>query len=88
MFLMAKKADAGVTWRSEAIFQEQVGHAIENVAIPDSQNVKAIYAASIIRGARHKLWAKRWLIFLKSPEAQKVFRHFGFKSVTKADLKK
>lgn len=88
MFLMSKKADAGVTWRSEAIFQEQVGHAIENVAIPDNQNVRAIYAASMIRGARHKLWAKRWLIFLKSPEAQNVFRHFGFKAVTKADLKK
>ncbi len=88
MILMEKKADAGVTWRSEAIFQEQAGHEIENIAIPDNQNVKAIYGAAMIRGAAHPMWAKRWLAFLKTPDAQKIFKKFGFKSVTKADLKK
>ncbi len=87
MALMRKKADAGVTWRSEAVFQEEEGHPIENVSIPDSQNVRAIYAAGIIRGSRHVLWAKRWLTFLKSPEALHVFEHYGFKPVTRKDLK-
>ena len=87
MALMRKNADAGVTWRSEAVFQEEEGHPIENVSIPDSQNVRAIYAAGLIRGSHHVLWAKRWLTFLKSPEALHVFEHYGFKPVTRKDLK-
>ena len=87
MALMRKNADAGVTWRSEAIFQEEEGHPIENVSIPDSQNARAIYAAGLIRGSHHVLWAKRWLAFLKSPEALHVFEHYGFKPVTRKDLK-
>ena len=86
MALMRKNADAGVTWRSEAVFQEEEGHPIENVSIPDSQNVRAIYAAGLIRGSHHVLWAKRWLTFLKSPEALHVFEHYGFKPVTRKDL--
>ena len=53
-----KNGETGVTWRSEAVFQEEEGHPIENVAIPDSQNVRAIYAAGLIRGSRHVVWAK------------------------------
>ena len=87
MTLMRKKADAGVTWRSEAIFQEQEGHSIENVPIPDNQNVRAVYAAGLIRGSHHVLWAKRWLSFLASPEALHVFERYGFKPVTGKDLK-
>ncbi len=87
MSLMRKNADAGVTWRSEAIFQEQEGHPIENVSIPDSQNVRAIYAAGLIRGSRHKAWAKRWLSFLGSPEALHIFERYGFKPVTRNDSK-
>ena len=87
MALMRKNADAGVTWRSEAVFQEEEGHPIENVSIPDSQNVRAIYAAGLIRGSHHVLWAKRWLTFLESPEALHIFEHYGFKPVTRKDLK-
>ena len=87
MVLMRKQADAGVTWRSEAVFQKQEGHPIEEVLIPDNQNVRAIYAAALIRGSRHVAWAKRWLSFLKSPEALHVFEHYGFKPVTRKDLK-
>ena len=33
LFLMQGLADAGVTWKSEAIFQEQAGHPISNIPI-------------------------------------------------------
>jgi ABC-type sulfate transport system substrate-binding protein len=32
MFLMQGRAEAGVTWRSEAMFQEQIGNPIEQAA--------------------------------------------------------
>jgi molybdate transport system substrate-binding protein len=45
LFLMQGRADAGVTWKSEAIFQEQAGHPISHVDIPAGQNTTAVYAA-------------------------------------------
>jgi molybdenum ABC transporter molybdate-binding protein len=80
LYLMQGKADAGVTWQSEAIFQEQVGNPISHVAIPDNQNATGIYAVAMVKGAPHPKEGKKWIEFLKSPEAQEIFKHFGFKS--------
>ena len=38
LFLMQGRAQAGVTWQSEAIFQEQIGNAITHVDIPSAHN--------------------------------------------------
>lgn len=80
LYLMQGKADAGVTWQSEAIFQEQTGNPISHVTIPDNQNTTAIYAAAMVKGAPHQAEGKLWIEFLKSPEAQEIFRGYGFKS--------
>jgi len=80
MFLMQGRAEAGVTWRSEAIFQEQAGNAIEHVDIPPSENTTGIYAGSVVKGAIHVDAAKKWLAFLKSPEALKIFESYGFEA--------
>ncbi len=82
LFLMQGLADAGVTWKSEAIFQEQAGHPIANVAIPAKDNTTAIYASAIVKGAAHPKWAKDWVNFLKSPTALQIFEHYGFKPYT------
>ena len=80
LFLMQGRADAGVTWRSEAIFQEQAGNAIDHVDIPAAENTTGIYAGGVVRGAAHKLAAKKWLAFLKSAEALKIFERYGFQA--------
>jgi len=77
--IMQGCADAGVTWQSEAAFQEQVGNPIEHVAIPDKVNVTAIYAGAQVKGAAHPQAAKAWLDFIRSPEALKIFERYGFK---------
>jgi len=79
MFLMQARADAGVTWRSEAIFQEQVGNPIAHVDIPDAENTTGIYAGAVVKGAAHKDAALKWLAFLKSPAGAKIFAGYGFK---------
>src|SRR3546814_20045852 len=48
LWLMQGKAQAGVTWQAEVRFQEQAGHPIEGVAIPDAQNTTAIYGGAIV----------------------------------------
>ncbi|MBU2733394.1 substrate-binding domain-containing protein [Acidithiobacillus ferridurans] len=82
LFLMQGLADAGVTWKSEAIFQEQAGHPIANVAIPAKDNTTAIYASAVVKGAAHPKWAEDWVNFLKTPTALQIFEHYGFKPYT------
>ena len=79
LFLMQGVADAGVTWQSEAMFQEQVGHPIGQVAIPNADNVTAIYAGAEVKGAAHPAAAKAWLDFIRSPDALRIFERYGFK---------
>lgn len=79
LFLMQGRAQAGVTWQSEAVFQEQAGHPIANVDIPASQNTRAIYAGAAVAGAAHPQAAKLWLSFIHSPQALSIFERYGFK---------
>jgi ABC-type molybdate transport system substrate-binding protein len=79
MFLMQGKAVAGVTWKSEAIFQEKIGNPISHVSIPAQYNTTAIYAAAVTKDAPHPKWAEAWVNFLKSPTALKIFEEYGFK---------
>ena len=79
LWLMQCRVDAGVTWKSEALFQEEIGHAIGHVDIPDSENATGVYAAAVVRGAAHMQAAKEWLDFIRSPEALAVFERYGFK---------
>lgn len=79
LFLIQGVADAGVTWQSEAVFQEQAGHPIAHVEIPAEQNTTAIYAGAEVHGAAHPDAAKAWLEFIKSPAALTIFERYGFK---------
>jgi molybdenum ABC transporter molybdate-binding protein len=79
MFLMKGMADAGVTWKSEAIFQEKAGNPISFVAIPAEHNSTAIYAAGVLKDAPNPAAAKAWVDFLKSPKALEIFGRYGFK---------
>jgi ABC-type molybdate transport system substrate-binding protein len=82
LFLMQGKAQAGVTWKSEALFQEQAGNPITHVDIPASENATAIYAGAMVSGAAHPAAARAWLRFIKSPEALKIFERYDFKPYT------
>jgi ABC-type molybdate transport system substrate-binding protein len=84
LFLLQGVVDAGVTWQSEAVFQEQVGHPISHVNIPADLNTTAVYAGAEVRNAAHPEAAKAWLQFIASPEALHIFEGFGFKRYEKA----
>jgi ABC-type molybdate transport system substrate-binding protein len=79
LFLMLGRAQAGVTWQSEAVFQEQAGHPITHVDIPADQNTTAVYAGAVVKDAPHPDAAKLWLSFIRSPQALAIFEHYGFK---------
>ncbi len=78
LLLMQGLGQAGVTWRSEAIFQERQGNPIAHVDIPADQNTRAIYSAAPVSGAPHPDAAKAWLAFIQSDAAFAELAPFGF----------
>ena len=72
-------AETGVTWRSEAIFQEKIGNPIGHVDIPAEQNTLAVYSAALVPDAPHPEAARAWLEFIKSDAAFRVFKQYGFR---------
>jgi ABC-type molybdate transport system substrate-binding protein len=82
LLLMQGLGQAGVTWRSEAVFQEKQGHPITHVDIPADQNVRAIYSAAMVTGAPHADAAKAWLAFIHSDTAFAALAPFGFQRFT------
>jgi molybdate transport system substrate-binding protein len=82
LLLMQGLAQTGVTWRSEAIFQEKIGNAIGHVDIPPEQNTLAVYSAALVPDAPHAEAARAWLDFIKSDAAFAVFEQYGFKRYT------
>jgi ABC-type molybdate transport system substrate-binding protein len=81
MRIMKGESEAGVTWSSEVRFQEKTGNPISGIAIPQDQNVTAVYGAAVLRNAPHLEAARAWVEFLNSAEAQAVYREYGFGSV-------
>jgi molybdate transport system substrate-binding protein len=79
LFLMQHLVEAGVTWRSEAIFQEQIGNPIGHVDIPTPIRTLANYSAAMVAGAPHADAARAWLDFVGSDSAFKILEHYGFR---------
>jgi ABC-type molybdate transport system substrate-binding protein len=79
LFLMQHLAEAGVTWRSEALFQEEIGNPIGHVDIPPEVNTLANYSATMVAGALHPEAARAWLDFVASDIAFKILERYGFK---------
>src|SRR5260370_11036049 len=82
LFLMQGRADAGVTWQSEAMFQEQAGNPITHVDIPANQNTTAIYAAAVVMGAPHPHPSKPRLSSIHSPASLSIFDRSRFNPST------
>lgn len=78
MRLLAGQVDAGVVWRSEALFQQRIGNPVELVPIPAAENVTATYAAAVLKNAPHRQAAEAWVAFLGTRQAQLIYRDYGF----------
>jgi ABC-type molybdate transport system substrate-binding protein len=78
LLLMQGLGQAGVTWTSEAVFQERQGQPISHVPIPPEQNTRAIYSAAVVSNAPHPEAARAWLAFIRSDAAFAALAPFGF----------
>jgi len=87
LFLMQGIVDAGVTWQSEAVFQQQVGNPIEHVDIPAADNTTGVYAGAKVKRAPHPQAAAAWLKFIRSAKSISIFRSYGFKPYAESTSK-
>ncbi len=78
LFLLQHLVQAGVTWRSEAIFQEEIGNPITHVDIPAEVNTVASYSAAMVAGAPHPEAARIWLDFVRSDAGFSILERYGF----------
>lgn len=77
--ILLGQSDAAPIWSTEAYFQQQILHRpVETIAIPPIQNVTATYTAARLKDAPHEQAAKDFLAFMISPEAQAIYRKYGF----------
>ncbi|MHB1926446.1 MAG: substrate-binding domain-containing protein [Leptospirillum sp.] len=76
--ILRGQSDAGITWISEVLFQEKIGHPVTLVRIPGRLNTKATYVAGMVKGAPHSVNARLWLKFLSSSRARAIYRQYGF----------
>lgn len=72
------QSDAGPVWFSEAYYQQLIGHPIDMVRIPDTENIRATYIAGTVKQAPHPQAAKDFLRFLQSAAAKQVYTKYGF----------
>ena len=80
LFLMQGLVDAGVTWKSEALFQEEIGNPIGHVHIPEAQNTRAEYSATMVKDAPQPEAARAWLDFITEDTAfAAAFARYGFR---------
>jgi molybdate transport system substrate-binding protein len=79
MRIMQGKCAAGAVWYSEAYYHAALTqHPLSMIAIPDAQNRYATYTAGLMRDAPHLEAGEDFLRFLLGPEAQAIYRTYGF----------
>ncbi|MFN0129808.1 MAG: molybdate ABC transporter substrate-binding protein [Verrucomicrobiales bacterium] len=67
--------DAGIVYRTDALMSKKVRVAWE---VPPGDGPKVAYPMAMIQGSGQPSVARRYLEFLKSPAARKVFESHGF----------
>lgn len=78
MWILEGKADAGPVWISEALYQERIHSGITAIRIPERDNVSGLYLAAVVKRAAHGRAAHAFTSFLTSPQAQAIYRSYGF----------
>ncbi|SHF78704.1 molybdate ABC transporter substrate-binding protein [Pedobacter caeni] len=78
MRILYNKSDVAPVWYSETHYQKMIGHPVELIEIPASENIEAQYMAGLMKAAPHPQAARDFMDFLASETAKQVYRKYGF----------
>ncbi len=83
------KADVGIVWVTEIIEAKAKGRKIEGVAIPAPYNMKhkVGYAIGRLNKGKNRKNARRFLKYLASNRAQRIYAKYGFIKAKKRERK-
>lgn len=85
----AGEADVGIVWTTEVVAAKADNRGVEGVAIPaplnQQQNVG--YAIGALNTGRNTFNAMRYLSYLGTPEAQAIYKSYGFLGASEGELK-
>lgn len=76
--ILLGNSDVAPVWTSEVVYQKMIGHPVEEVKIPQEQNVKATYRAGRLKNAPRPEAADLFMDYLISDEAKKIYKKYGF----------
>ncbi|MBO9731905.1 MAG: substrate-binding domain-containing protein [Chitinophaga sp.] len=76
--ILYQQSDAGPVWFTEAYYQQMIGHPVELISVPATENIQASYWAGVLKSAPHPEAAKDFMNFLLGPSGQGIYKHFGF----------
>ena len=71
----SKNVDCGIVYQTDAMIEENVEIVCE---APKGSGDKVIYPAGIVKSSEKKEEAEKFLEYIKSDEAKKVFEKYGF----------
>jgi len=71
-------SDGGVTWKTEAIVEEQVGYPKMRIASPPERTITALCAGPIAKSAAHRETAQDRLRLIRSEAVPRIVRQEGF----------
>ncbi|HUY11308.1 MAG TPA: substrate-binding domain-containing protein [Candidatus Dormibacteraeota bacterium] len=77
-WILSGRADAGVVWISEALYQAKLTGKLAVVRIPTEENTRAIYQAAVITDAPHRRAAQDFVDFLTGTQARNIYASYGF----------
>jgi ABC-type molybdate transport system substrate-binding protein len=82
------EADVGIVWTTEVQAAKTTHRPLEGVKIPAPYNMasKVSYVIGELTTAKNHVNAHRYLKFLETPEAQKIYASYGFVQADDKDL--
>jgi molybdate transport system substrate-binding protein len=73
-------SDVAPVWSSEIVYQKMIGHPIDEIKIPESENVRSTYVAGQLKNAPHSDNATLFMNYLASDEAKAIYAKYGFET--------
>ncbi|WP_316841240.1 substrate-binding domain-containing protein [Pedobacter gandavensis] len=78
MRILYDQSDAAPVWFTEAYYQKMLGHPVEMIEVPETENIRSQYLAGQLKNAPHPEAAKDFMDFLVGAEASAIYKKFGF----------
>ena len=73
-------SDVAPVWSSEIVYQKMIGHPIDEIKIPESENIRSTYVAGQLKNAPHSENATLFMNYLVSNDAKAIYKKYGFET--------